>query len=258
MKKKKYPSNPFTWPDFNWRMLTSNDWSLYFQNSIIRVKLKEFPSFVWAKITNSGLPNIEFRTEIDDKRIMRMGSDIEEFDFSLPPTGAYNFKNTVFFFFRRFSRQWIKGICKNSAAFVPILDYYKLGNKFAPLVEKSFSVPHSFFTSPKDVAELFNCRYYSLQEAYELLQKKSLVARALSNNLVISLGARSEQPILWLSSIPVGRVESAKPEISLFYPELGTELSRQIPQALFSFEEPEHHGDASEDLSAIEVDTTPF
>lgn len=250
-KKKQFTSNPFTWPAFKWEELNSNDWSLYFQGASVRVKLKEFPKFIWAKITNQGLPNIEFLTEFGGPRLQRRRQDIEAFDFSLPLPGAYNFRNNVFFFFRKFTRQWKKGICKDSAAFESILEFYKINNKFAPLIYKSFETSHSFLSSPKDLSELFGCRYYSFHEAFEILEKKKALAKALSKDIVLSLGARTSHPILWLSSIPIGYVESSKPDIFLVYPEVKTEILRQIPTASIFSKEPEHYDD---NFSAIETD----
>lgn len=233
MKKKLIsPENRFLWPAFDWKNLPSADWTLYFYDSLFKVKLKESPNFLWAKIVNQGLPNIEFRTELGGEKLHKSMKDIEAFDFSLPSTGAYNFKNTVFFFFRKFTRQWRKGICRDSSAFESILEFYKIGNKIAPLIGKSFDVsPNSFFSSPKNVSDLFNCKYYSFQEAYKVLEEKKAVARAISKDMVLSLGARSSSPILWLSSIPVGYVESSKPELSLLHPEIEAEILRLIPTA---------------------------
>lgn len=240
--KKKAISNPFIWPDFDWRNLNSQDWSLYFQNTLFKVKLKKHPDFIWAKITNGGLPNIELHTEVLKKKFMVRMEDIEAFDFSLPPTGAYNYKNSVVFFFRKFTRQWRKGICKDSSYFESILDHYKIGKLNERLIDSSFlsaQIP-AFLSSPKDIAQLFSCKFYSFKDAYALIESGTAVARALSNKLVLSLGAKTLHPLIWFGSLPVGIVESAKPDISLFYPEVAHEIGTLIPTAEFLTEDKQY------------------
>lgn len=259
--KKKIQGNPFNWPDFDWKTLVPNDFSLYFVGGLFKIKRINQPDFTWVKITGAQLPVLVCIINESNKTENIPIKEIEGFDFSFPPIGAYNFKNSVFFFSRKFSRQWKKGICKDSVEFEGILEKYTGSPRLFAPITKSFFLPHPFFRSPRDMACLFNSKYSSFKEAYEFLQKKKGVARAISKNIVLSLGANSPSPILWFSGIPVGTVQSDKPEIQLFYPEIAKEVKQLFPKSLLSYnflEKEQNNGSSENEILDVEATTSSY
>lgn len=236
LTKEVLQESPFNWPEFDWRRLNPNDFLLYFGNGLFKLKVKNQPTFMWMKITGQSLPKSVYGVDEFNKRIELPISLIEDFDFSYPPTGAYNFKNSVVFFSRRFSRQWKKGLCNDSVSFENILDKYKVSPRLFHSIEKSFFLPQPFMRSPKDVTALFNCAYLSFEDAYRFLKQKKGIARAVSRNFVLSLGANSSDQILWFNEIPIGTVKSARPEIQLSYQEMAKDVLELFPQALLTYQ----------------------
>src|SRR3990167_9089147 len=94
--------------------LSKTDLNLYYQNTFMRARLPDKEKLAWIAVkefqTNAaGKINVFYRTGSADMCI----ADLDKiyWDFSIPETGVYNYKNSVMVVSRIPTRQTVKGLC---------------------------------------------------------------------------------------------------------------------------------------------------
>ena len=205
--------------------LNKTDLNLYYQNTFMRARLPDKEKLAWIAVkefqTNAaGKINVFYRTGSADMCIVDL--DKIYWDFSIPETGVYNYKNSVMVVSRNPTRQTIKGLCSR---------HTNISNLML-LVALSKAIPAEFYTSNEFEynSEGLNLLFentenpLSFEKGVTKILKKQSLAFAINSRISISQGIISKHPSLWLKNRLIGEVDIDKEVIypihTAFVPEL--------------------------------------
>ena len=203
--------------------LPYSDLRLYYNGTFVRVRPANGSTpWRWVYIEDFGEAphgiNVALRT--DDGTQVLLTSQFQ-WDFTVPPSGAYNYKNTVVLFFRSPVRQTTKGISKNNTHFINLMrSVAKAGG-----IPTSFYTAHDFVLSAKSLNLLFeDMEPVSYEKGLEKIAKKQSLAYAVNSRISISQGIISQHPSIWLKTRLVGELDLKRQVIyplhTAFVPEL--------------------------------------
>ena len=203
--------------------LPYSDLRLYYNGTFLRTKpVGSSSPWRWSFIEDFGEApsgsNVAFRTE-ENTQVLPIQQ--LQWDFEVPPSGAYNYKNTVVLFFRSPVRQTTKGISKSNTVFVNLMR----GVAKAGAIPVSFYTAHDFVLSVKALNLLFeDAEPVSYEKGLEKIAKKQSLAYAVNSRISISQGIISQHPSIWLKTRLVGELDLKRqiiyPLHSAFVPEL--------------------------------------
>jgi hypothetical protein len=170
-----------------WKSLNEEDWIRYISKSYIKTK-KPSGLTTWS--------NFETKKSVPAKT---------ELDFSFPLTGAYNFIDGVMIYCRKYARQYKRGICEENSSFMNPFNQYPLAGHFD--IGKIVNGPGvGFEITSKNLKLLFSSKYISLSDAFTSIMERKKLARAVTPELFLTIGASTKYPILWFGKDPVGYV----------------------------------------------------
>ena len=203
--------------------LPYSDLRLYYTGTFMRVRPADGSSrWRWVYIDDFGEAprgvNVALRTE---ETTQVLPTQQLQWDFEVPPSGAYNYKNTAVLFFRAPLRQSIKGIAKNNTHFINLMrSVAKAGG-----IPTSFYTAHDFVLSAKSLNLLFeDMEPVSYEKGLEKIAKKQSLAYAVNSRISISQGIISKHPSIWLKTRLVGELDLKRQVIyplhTAFVPEL--------------------------------------
>lgn len=214
------------------------DCNLYYSQSFVRLKKKKEDPFQWTQITEffrkegGKKSDIMVRTipksmlgVIEDLQL----EDIADLDFSIPPTGLYNFRGSVICWRRLPHRQNKKTVTGDTIAATNLmLPFFKL-----KLIPSQLFSTHIFNLSTESLNELFGMKAIPVEKCLEAINKQQVFARSIDGKVGISQGVLGSRPTVWFMTLPVGsldpkskivKVENQK--AALFKPELEASLNR--------------------------------
>lgn len=198
--------------DLDISQLNFEDQNLYLKGCLFRVKTPESKGkFEWKRIHYCEPDGVYFEgstsTPVWAKNV--------EIDFTFPPSGTYNYKDSTIVFQRTHMRQWRKGICHDSCVFFSPVERYYVGNKEILSLLKTTA---DFKLSPKTMKELFDSSFPAFSNAYNSVRKNKTLSRAICPELFLSMGASGKNPIFWCGLTPVGDAVSPT-KIQIYFPE---------------------------------------
>jgi hypothetical protein len=204
--------------------LEISDLRLYYNNTFARIKQAEDEKFQWAYIDEFGTseqntPGVVVRDENNAQRLISIKKI--KWDFTIPPSGAYNFKNSVILFFRFPVRQSIKGLAKSNTVFINLMRDVM----FAGAIPPTFYEAHDFSLCAKTLNLLFeNTAPLSFEFGLEKIARKQALAFAINSRISLSQGVISKSPSIWLKNRLIGeldlKTEMIYPLHTAFVPEL--------------------------------------
>lgn len=189
--------------------IATEDLPRYFKNTFMRVAPKATPEKLkWVAIdeitrVTDSMQDIIVITS-DMPHTQRQAKDLV-MDLNFPSVGNYNLNNCSFRLIRYPKRQFKKAMCPDSVAiFNPAL--YGMGHRYpqsltrfpwkAGDIEKMMR-----FGAPPGLGAIRN--YYT-----SIAQKKTLISRAVDNEISISMGLRGREPEIVFGSAIVGKMLS--------------------------------------------------
>ena len=203
--------------------LPYSDLRLYYNSTFLRVRpANGGQPWRWVYIEDFGEApsgvNVALRTEENTQVLLTQQL---QWDFEVPPSGAYNYKNTVVLFFRAPVRQTTKGISKSNTHFINLMrSVAKAG-----AIPTTFYSAHDFVLSAKALNLLFEeAEPVSYEKGLEKIVKKQSLAYAVNSRISISQGIISQHPSIWLKTRLIGELDLKRQVIyplhSAFVPEL--------------------------------------
>lgn len=206
------------------RELNSHDLQLYYNNSFVRARLPS-QTMGWAYIREFGPENssknitVRIRNVTGTEFIEKVKNI--EWDFEIPASGVYNFKNTVIFFARKPVRHTVKALTQQNTYFSNIL--FRVMKHGA--IPSDFFSANEFVLSQECLQMLFDKGSPpSFEKGMEKIAKKQSLAYALDSRISLSQGIFSKHPSIWLKERIIGELnldkQEAKPLHMAFLPEL--------------------------------------
>jgi hypothetical protein len=203
--------------------IEQSDRRLYYNGTFLRIRPATQLAFRWVHIDdfiNKDSSNVvTFRGEEGNPKLLDTRKI--EWDFTIPQSGAYNYKNTVVLFFRMPLRQTTKGLARSNTIFMNLMrDVMKAG-----AIPQTFYAAHDFLLSPKSLNLLFeDMEPLSFEKGLSKIARKQALAFAVNNRISISQGIFSRHPSIWLKNRIIGELDLSKEVIyplhTAFVPEL--------------------------------------
>lgn len=204
--------------------LPHSDLRLYYNGTFLRVKREGTDSPLrWVYIDDfgegTGGTNVALRDDSPGHVVLPLYH--WKWDFEVPPSGAYNYKNTVVLFFRSPVRQTTKGIAKSNTHFINLMrEVAKAGG-----IPSAFYTAHDFVLSAKSLNLLFeDMEPVSYEKGLEKIARKQSLAYAVNSRISISQGIISKHPSIWLKTRLIGELDLKReiiyPLHTAFVPEL--------------------------------------
>lgn len=203
------------------------DWALYLEGCLFRMVTPATKGkFKWnfVESVDAMREKIKVIGEDGKQQVLKVG-DIR-IDFSFPPSGGYNYKNSVLYFSRFHTRQWKKGINSSTYQVQDIFKrFYKWPkeNSFFMNKELGGDLAEQFSYTPKQASNVFDVPFPRFKSAYENVRTHRANSRAISPEIFLSLGAKDSRPLVWYGTVPVGVVLSPN-RIEIQLPEFEQEL----------------------------------
>src|SRR3990167_6398306 len=208
--------------------LGSNDLQLYYSHTFMRVKTPN-ADWHWAYVRDiqEGTPasdalHISLATTHSGSSAKVWPLKDVEFSFDLPPSGLYNFKNTVIYLLRYPYRSPHKGLTNNNC---------HLLNLLFPVM-RAGGIPKEFFSAndmaliPEHLTLLFEqTAPITFVKGLTKILKKQILAFAVTSRIAISQGILSPQPSIWLKNRLVGEMNVDKEQITPIHPTFVPELA---------------------------------
>ena len=204
--------------------LPYSDLRLYYNGTFMRAKREGTDNPLrWIYVEDFGEApagvNVAFRDTESNTAMLPLKS--LKWDFTVPPSGAYNYKNTVVLFFRSPVRQTTKGIAKSNTHFINLMR----GVARAGGIPQSFYAAHDFVLSAKSLNLLFeDMEPVSYEKGLEKIARKQSLAYAVNSRISISQGIISTHPSIWLKTRVIGELDLKReiiyPLHTAFVPEL--------------------------------------
>ena len=171
------------------------DFDRKYQGSYVQVAFKDKQPelFQLRRIVNDStkFPKLELRSDTLGTVILNYNTSARIL-FKVPQTTFIQHKKDVLFFHRMPERQWKRGIHQNNSRFI----HPKSG--FTLMADSSafdFTV----------IREAFKPRFYTLDEALEMINKQDYTGVALSRNLAICKTKKAT--VLFYRLAPIGTVD---------------------------------------------------
>ncbi len=219
--KLSYPQETLSLAD-----ITPHDWILYLEGCLFRIKGPwTNGKFKWGRVdTIDAKSSSLLITGEDGKEYTARIKDVE-FNFNFPSSGVYNYKNSSLFFSRLHARQWRKGI---SDATYSVQDVFRRFYKWPlanPALKRELGndLAQDFEYTPKLASQLFDSPFPGFESAYASVKSHRALARAISPDIFLSIGAKDSRPLVWYSTIPIG-VALSPNDIEVQIPEFEQEL----------------------------------
>ena len=204
--------------------LPYSDLRLYYNGTFLRAKREGTDNpFRWVYIEDFGESSQHINVAVRDGELGQSVLPVNnwKWDFEIPSSGAYNYKNTVVLFFRAPVRQTTKGIAKSNTHFFNLMrEVAKAGG-----IPASFYSAHDFVLSAKSLNLLFeDLEPVSYEKGLEKIAKKQSLAYAVNSRISISQGIISKHPSIWLKTRLIGELDLKReiiyPLHTAFVPEL--------------------------------------
>lgn len=200
------------------KSLSSSDQTLYFGNTAVKLSPKADPAGpIWAlvKEITSGYAHVRIGGKTQT-------IPIEEFkwDFSIPNTGLYDFKNSVILFERRPVRDTKKGLCPNNTTFHDIMSIF-VDYKRIP---RDFYLANAFLFHEDNLNLLFCKPREDFEKSLEKIIKKQALCRSVTGRIAISQGIMSKSPTIWLKNRLIGELDLKKEKIIPLHHSFSKEL----------------------------------
>ncbi|MCR4308195.1 MAG: hypothetical protein NUV80_06575 [Candidatus Berkelbacteria bacterium] len=194
---------------FDWQQI-SHDFQQKYEKTFVRVKLDSTFEVFWVHKVCDGIPPYIILSNARHGEI-QLNHDTEfEFSFDYPNIGYFNYKDQMAcLFFKRFERQWKRGISNETAQIVTPYDY------FYKVTETKLS--------EKLLEDAFDTRVTrSISAAINLLKNRLSVS--LNNYFAIGLHVKSltDTYLLWYSNVIIGEI--VKDQIFLREPQFYQEI----------------------------------
>ena len=206
--------------------LNRDDLNLYYQNTYIRGRLADKEKLEWITVrefaAGEGGINVIYRTEQKHDSWHSARMDRIYWDFSIPETGVYNYKNSVMVVFRYPTRQTTKGLCPRHTGIINLM----MPIAAAGAIPKEFYDSHEFTYNSAGLNLLFEntTTPLSFEKGIIKILKKQSLAFAVNSRISISQGIISKHPSLWLKNRLIGEIDIDKeiiyPLHTAFIPEL--------------------------------------
>ena len=204
--------------------LPHSDLRLYYSGTFLRVKREGTDNpFRWIYVEDFGEGTTGINVALRDGENAQLVLPLDhwKWDFEIPSSGAYNYKNTVVLFFRSPVRQTTKSIAKTNTHFINLMcEVAKAGG-----IPSSFYTAHDFVLSAKSLNLLFeDMEPVSYEKGLEKIVKKQSLAYAVNSRISISQGIISKHPSIWLKTRLIGELDLKReiiyPLHTAFVPEL--------------------------------------
>ena len=207
--------------------LSRDDLNLYYHDTYVRCRLPDKEKLEWIRVIEFRVSSLEkidvyFKTEDKNDGMNLIGIEHIYWDFSIPETGVYNYKNSVMVVSRHPTRQTIKGLCPRQTDIMNLM----LPIAIAGAIPKEFYTPHEFTYNSAGLNLLFEnaTTPLSFEKGITKILKKQSLAFAVNSRISISQGIISKHPSLWLKSRLIGEIDIDKeiiyPLHTAFVPEL--------------------------------------
>lgn len=144
-------------------------------------------------------------------------------DSRLPYTGHFNFNSSSVHIYRTNKRQNKKGLYDANCHHKSFLNIFKDQKIFSPI----FLQKNTFNLCPANLNQIFGSTYPSIENAFTSIKAKRFFSRAISPDLLLSVGLKDYHPSLWLGKSYVGRMLSPKEamiELPLLYEDIHEKL----------------------------------
>lgn len=144
-------------------------------------------------------------------------------DCRLPYTGHFNFNSSSVHIFRTNKRQNKKGLYDGNCHHKSFLSNFIVPKIFPP----TFIQRNTFSLCSQYLNQIFNSRYPPIEVAFNSIKSKRFFSRAISPDLLLSVGLKDYHPALWLGKSYVGRMMSPKEvviELPLLYEDVHEKL----------------------------------
>ena len=130
----------------------------------------------------------------------------DQFVTKLPYTGHYNFKSSSVLISRTICRQNKKGIYDGTYNATPFVSMFNKIINF-PL---SFKLQHNFSLRPTDIEQITRTKFQDLQKTFVDIKASRVFSRAVSPDILLSVGLKTRNPSLWIGKSYVGSMVSPK------------------------------------------------
>ena len=207
--------------------LSRDDLNLYYHNTFVRARLPNKEKIEWLYImefrrnTTDGI-DVFYKIEKENPQIFCLKINQIYWDFSIPETGAYDYKNSVMIVARNPLRQTTKGLCPKQISISNLMSPVAS----AGVIPSSLYSRHEFTYNQAGLNLLFEntstaCPF---EKGITKILKKQSLAFAVNLRISISQGIVSKHPSLWLKNRLIGEIDIDKeiiyPVHTAFIPEL--------------------------------------
>lgn len=193
--------------------LSPQDLQLYYHQNYMRVKLPNKTEYEWVFVREFG----SFNTQQHEAAVQTETPGIQAYpvkaitwDFSIPDSAVYNFKNSVILFCRRPLRNTAKGITNRNSFFYNILS----GVAAHGGIPSGFLAANNFEICPAHLNLLFErSAPASYARGIEKILKKQVLAYALDSRICLTQGIFSLNPSIFLKDRIIGELDPHRKEI---------------------------------------------
>jgi len=202
------------------------DLRTYYTHTFFRIKTTAAQPFRWVlalEFSAIGTPNNYCLHYHDENLIALPALPIRDviWDFEIPATGAYNYRNTVVILTRNPVRQPTKGFAKSNTHMTNLMFEVKRAGG----IPNEFYQAHDFKFAPKDLNLLFeDIEPLAFEKSLEKILKKQTMATTINSRISLSQGIMSAHPSIWLKTRLIGELNVKKgliyPLHTAFVPEL--------------------------------------
>jgi len=216
----------------NLMQLSHEDLNLYFAGTIVRLNLspeEEKNNNIknqWAyvrKFESNGKKSVMFFNLTQNKyneRILEIFKP-DVFNIQMPHLGHFNFKASSVFLFRTNLRQNKKGICNDTIRTIFFLDFVKPSK--LPI---DFLMAQRFELVPRDL-NILKPNFPEIDKAYQSVTKQNAFSKAISPDILLSVGLKDKNPTMWLGKSYLGKMYSPK-EVLVEVPLLFEEAKEKL------------------------------
>ena len=208
--------------------LSFHDLALYYNQSYLRVKLPEKKDFEWVYLREFGAfttHQSEVILQAEDKVSKTFPIKAITWDFNVPESGVYNFKNSAILFCRKPIRHTSKGLNYRNVHYTNIL--YTAAQCGA--IPEAFFVANNFELNPMGLNLLFERNSPpSYEKGIERILKKQALAYALDSRICLTQGLFSLNPSIFLKDRIIGELDAKRGEVIPLHSAFVTELTQSF------------------------------
>lgn len=204
--------------------LGADDLMLYYGHTFLKAKWEDSPKHEWIYIDSFSTDsrNIQATFVTKHQKVTRLPLTSLHWNFDIPQSGAYNYKNTVVLVSRIPVRHTSKGASKNNIHFQNLMQpLCRLG-----VIPQEFYKANDFAYTVDGLNLLFEeTEPVSLDKGLVKILKHQSLAFAVNPRISISQGIISKKPAVWLKDRIIGEFDPKKDIIFPLYDDFIPELT---------------------------------